>query len=283
MATTVKKCNNDIIHSHDLNNKVTDITLYETHMFRVIVGLGISDARPHLIMLFNRKNHRNYRMSIFDIYGNSRMFNDLVYCIDRSFKKNTESIWSVHIGQYQSRDSPHFHAHLVLPMERYTRIIGTFMNIESSENAEYRNRLNGWLNKTIEEGIKYKKTDLTKIEKGVDIKAISYNNINDVQIKWHSTQPRIGFVMNQSGDRKHDKKKMKRLVSIMLEFCRTNNLDDRTMGGCHLCLQNGYYVDDEFKDLVGYLQVDPVNYYRLNPDRIRWLDSYKNVEYSVIT
>jgi hypothetical protein len=69
----------------------------------------------------------------------------------------------------------------------------------------------------------------------------------------------------------------------MLLYIQENKLDDRSRGGCHLCIQNGYYIDMEFRDMLGYIQVDPINYYRMNPGRELWYEKYKNEEFYVVT
>jgi hypothetical protein len=79
------------------------------------------------------------------------------------------------------------------------------------------------------------------------------------------------------------KKVVKKLLGIMLLYIQENKLDDRSRGGCHLCIQNGYYIDMEFRDMLGYIQVDPINYYRMNPDREIWYEKYKNDEFYVVT
>jgi hypothetical protein len=276
-------------------NKKWDVTLFETNKYKIIIGLTVLDARPHLIMLFNGKNHRNFKMNVYDILADNDMFNDLVHAINKSFRRFKGSIFSIHLGHYQSRESPHFHAHLMLPIELYMKIVNRYLNPHT--NLEYWDYLGEWSNRISHEGVEYKKNDLRNIQpltKTTFIAPLSIIPPTDIStntlgaeytIVFHTTQPRIRFILknDQTGGQILSRDELKLLLKIMLSYVKSYNLNDRSRGGCHLCIQNNFYVDSEFKDIKGYIQVDPINYYKMNPDREEWLKSYKNSSYYVVT
>jgi len=252
--------------------KKWDMILLEASNYKVIVGLASSDARPHLILLFHGKN-RSYKMNIYDILGNATLYSELLDMIGTAFKKYKGVIFSLHLGCYQSRDSPHFHAHLVLPIDRYMKIVNRFLKPPVA--PEYWSNLEMWSNKIIIEGKKYQRNDLINISKINNISNPPTTN-TQYDIIFHTNQPRIGFKLSCNYTDAT-------LLKIMLEYAKEHGLDDRKKGGCHICLQDDFYVDNEFSNIRGYIQMDPVNYYQLHPDQKVWLDSYRKTTYFVVT
>ena len=252
-----------------------DVTVFNTKNFKIIMGLTVPEARPHLIMLFNRQDHKKLRINIFDF--TSEMFEKWVNSLKKSFVRFPETIFSQHLGLYQSKDSPHFHAHFIIPIEHYINLLSKHAK---SIESDFLSKLEQWPKRLKKEGTYYKRKDIAEIKKTSSsfpkLPKISKN----YSIIFHSNQPRIAFIANNSPP---DHDNLADLIKAMMEFISYYGLDDRRIGGCHLCIQHNLYIDKEFNGVSGFLQVDPVNFYRINPNRIVWLNKFKNSSYIVLT
>lgn len=276
------------------NHTKCDIALLETAQYKLIIGLTIHDSRPHLFLLCKKKEYKNW--NIFQILRNHEMFSNLVHIINQSFQRYRTSIFSIHLGQYQSKESPHFHAHLLLPIEEYIKIINQHHSKDNAQlnTTEYWTKLENWSNRLKYEGIAYKKSDISNINKIISQYSKSPKSPqsskspqspkslkdDSYEIIFHSSQPRIGFRWVSSSK---SVPKIRSLIRYMLSYIQEKKLNDCARGGCHLCIQNGYYVDEEFGDIMGYIQVDPINYYKMNPMREIWYEKYKKAEFYVVT
>lgn len=251
-----------------------DTVIFRYHRFHVILAASVKNPRPHLIMLYTGK--RSSYHSIYDF--DPILFNVWIKTIKKTFTQLPQCIFSVHLGHYQSKDSPHFHAHYYLPMKQYMEMV-----TKHQIDIDFLINLEKWPDRVKQEGRRYKQHDLRLISNLTpkQLKVQPFPKLSrNFSIRFHKTQPRIGFHFNQSGPR-HDQ--LSDLILVMMEFIKYYQLNNRKKGGCHLCLQNNLFIDHEFNDIIGYLQVDLVNYYRINPDRHNWLERFKHSTYQVFT
>jgi len=257
-----------------------DVTVFKTRQFKVIVGLSVPEARPHLIMLFTDRRGRTEK-TIFDF--NPTLFNQWITALQKSFFHFPVCIFSVHLGLYQSKDSPHFHAHYILPIDEYMDLIIEHQG--KNVHDDFLDQLEDWPLRLEDEGNKYKQHDLKTIAGFTKQKINKFRGLpqlsRNYSIRFHSNQPRIAFMPNKKNGPDHSD--LRHLVLAMMEFIEYYRLNNRRVGGCHLCLQNYLYVDHEFKGVPGFLQIDPANYYLINPDREIWLKNFKKKPYIVMT
>ena len=251
-----------------------EIIINRSNNFRVILGLAVPHPRPHLIFLYNGK--RTTFNTIYDL--NCLLFENFINMIKKSFIKIGPGIFSIHLGIFQSKESPHFHAHYCIPIDRYVDLI-----TDHTKNLKFYQGLREWPIRLANEGLKWKKHDLKLLHQ--DKKIHTYfsklpNLSRNFSVKFHSSQPRIAFIPNKHGPHHNS---IKDLVLVMMEFSKHYKLNDSKHGGCHLCIQHELSIDSEFNDVQGYLQVDIVNYYRINPYRKKWLKLFEQEPYVVIT
>tara|TARA_R100001163_G_C5068418_1_gene208679 strand:- start:7607 stop:8389 length:783 start_codon:yes stop_codon:yes gene_type:complete len=249
-----------------------DVTLIRTNLFRVLIGLGVKQARPHLILLLKEKRQK---ITIYD-FDPSR-FNNFIQTIKKTFSEFKQSIFSLHLGFYQSKECPHFHAHFILDINDYIKIVArNYQKIEKGFLKE----LEEWPYRLLEEGQKYKTLDIKTIYNLKDSKNNGLPTISkNYSIIFHHDQPRIGFIPNKSGPNHNN---LRDLIIAMMEFINNYKLQDKKVGGCHLCIQNNLWIDKQFK-LPGFIQIDPFNFYKINPNRNKWLENFKESNYLVLT
>lgn len=260
-----------------------DVTVFKTRQFKVIVGLSVPEARPHLIMLFTDRRGRTEK-NIYDF--SSTLFDQWIVALRKSFNRFPNCIFSVHLGLYQSKDSPHFHAHYILPIDDYIDLI--IENQGQYVHEDFLDQLEEWPDRLEIEGDKYQLDDLQTISsftkkqiKKFELRGLP-NLTRNYSIRFHSNQPRIAFLPNKKNG-SPDHSDLQFLVQAMMEFIEYYSLNKRNVGGCHLCLQNYLYVDQEFAGVPGFLQIDPANYYLINPYRQQWLKNFKSKPYVVMT
>lgn len=244
-----------------------EIVVYKNKYFRAV--LDIYTPRPHFILLLNHRRKHKYK-SVYDFPQSLWQF--WIKTIHRTFKKFGPCIFSIHLGFFQSKDSPYFHAHYFVPLEKYLDIF-----IKRDISPSYLDKLLKWGDKIRLDGKKYKKHDLKQINK-IKVVERELPKISNYTLQFHESQPRVAFI--KKGKNKED---LYDLVWSMMEFIYYYGLHDRKVGGCHLCLQNNYWVDNDYNGIIGYLQIDIINYYKINPNRKEWLKNFRKSEYLVIT
>lgn len=249
-------------------SKKKDISIFKNKKFRVV--LDIYTPRPHYILLHNEIDRDKKIKSIYD-FSNS-LYKLFIRTLQNSFKKLGPCIFSIHLGLYQSKDSPYFHAHYLVPFDKFVH-----MYIKRYQNEKYLHRLFTYEQRLKIEGSRYKSNDLSCIYENDPY--IEFPKLNtNYSIKFHDHQPRVAFIHNKYGENR-----LADLMSAMLEFIRYYELNDRNKGGCHLCIQNKMSIDSEYNDIIGYIQIDIVNYYRICPNRENWVKNFEKNGYMVYT
>ena len=251
--------------------------------------LDIFYPRPHYIMLLN--DHRRKLLKHKDIYDLPfDLWKNCIGVVEKTMNKLGNFIFSIHLGFYQSKESPNFHAHYVMPYYQFRQSYIKRAHLlekhkyasrrKIMEQAKYLKGLGQWKQELLAQCQKYKEHDLKQIArmKGPISEPIEFKFSKNYRIEFDSEQPRIKFIAtDEVHDNYHD------LVWIMMEYANFYGLSDRKQGGCHLCLQNKRFIDPSYSNIKGYLQVDIVNYYRLHPNRDNWLKNFIKSEYLVIT
>lgn len=247
------------------SNRKKEMMIAKDEHFRIV--FDIYTQRPHLIML---SNNREYN-SIYDF--DNKMYKLWLNFLFRSFILLKECIFSIHLGFYQSKQSPHFHAHYFVPIYQYKQLC-------KLHNMKYNINMNKWKQTLIKDGIKYKKNDIDNIQ---DIKINSNLSLptlpDGYHYHFHPNQPRIA-IYHENAIKNND---YKTLIGLMLSFILYYELNDPKKGAAHLCIQHNMFIDDYFKTYSAYIQIDIINYYKINKKRNIWLKNFMNTDYVVIT
>lgn len=240
-----------------------EVIVYKSKEFKVV--LDTQTGRPHLVMLYNGK--KKYK-TIYDF--EPFIYKRFIEFVDRILWDLGPAIFSIHLGKYQSKDSPHFHAHFFIPITIY-------VSMAVANNANININFDEWQSKAIKDGATYKHNDLKNIYKLVPFPKSKPTLPLGYEIIFHSKLPRIGFY-------NPDKEEiLSEIIHAMMFLINYYGLNSRDKGGSHLVIQNGIFLDEEFKYYMGYIQVDIQNYYKINPHRKQWLKEFKKVPYAVLT
>jgi hypothetical protein len=196
------------------------------------------------------------------------------------FNKFKPSIFSIHLGIYQSKNAQHFHAHIYIPIANY-------LDLSLKYDFKINVNVNKWQSILTKEGEKYKNMDLDRLHK----MSIHHKTIHkqlpelpyNYKIIFHPSQPRIAFVKGDLNINVNRRELIDESMAAMMHFTQYYQLNNRTKGGCHIVLQNGLYPDILFKNILGYIQVDIINYYHINPNRETWIKNFLQEPYLVIT
>jgi hypothetical protein len=175
------------------------------------------------------------------------------------------NVLSIHLGNFQSKTSPHFHAHLYVPIDTFIRLTSKKLDIDK------------WSHNIISQGKLYKKLDLKSISK-------YKNNLlklpilpNGFKYSFHPNQPRLTIYRKKSAS-------IEEMFIMLFYIAFELKLYKKHIGGAHLVINNHMNFDPKFKT-IGYLQIDPANYYHLLPTLLQktWLKNFKNTEYLIYT
>lgn len=249
-----------------------EVVIFRNKHFRVV--LDIYTPRPHFILLHNEKNKKKKLRSLYD-FPNS-LWQYWIGTLDLTFKRFGPCIFSLHLGYYQSKDSPYFHAHYYVSPEKYYNLY-----TKHYQDKEYLKNLVNFEKRLKIEGKKYKTYDLRQIAKLQSVENRDLPTLTrNYSFRFHPSQPRVAFVHNPDGP---NHRSLADLVMAMMEFIRHYELYNRKKGGCHLCIQNGMYVESGYRDITGYLQIDVMSYYQMVPHQQKWLEMFRQSEYTVYT
>lgn len=225
-----------------------------------------STNRPHLIQLCYNKKYKTIYDFSYLLYNKWKKF------VCKSMTLLDKCIFSIHFGSYQSIHSPHFHAHYLIPIKSYNKLSKEY-HINNTINS------NKWKLQLIQDGIKYKQSDTLNIHNHKSHDKPLPKLPDGYRYKFHTNQPRIA-IYNKDPTKNND---LNKLIDLMLAFILYYKLNIKKIGGAHLCLQHNLHIDNSFKNFKAYIQLDIINYYKINNNRKKWLLNFKKHKYIVMT
>lgn len=226
--------------------------------------------------------------------------------IDSLHVADCVAVLSFHTGFFQSKASMYFHAHICLNLLTYTTLLEyplpplkkidwdqirpTRDWLPASDAGEsraqvYFRSVKNYFHKTKEAGVGYYRDDFERCTFNA-LQKRDFVVFEKCRIVYHENEPLLGFTLAPEDPLlEQPQSHLTYLLSAIRRFAASSadvNIFDRKTGA-HVCVRLtnswGEYVpdgDENFLKVHAYIRVLPVLFYRLNPDRDRWLDRCKH-------